>query len=432
MSIARIVTVAVLAAALVAPDVRAGEEFDQDAVACATVELGAFVPVDERDWFGAAAIWALCLEEPADAELSRVRDVLEIAVGDDRKRLKRRKKALGVIGAFVSQQGEIGVALASPDPEVRELKGYEKLARELVTTASETRVLSLSTGLQTSRLVIGGIEARADWIMSKIEKHLEDLADAEGADQTRQGKKALRLIVLAGELREGIEVQSEILSGISVDALPAFDAKETRQDARTRVIIRREARAIGSLLVSLAKVESKIEKLVDKAVNKVRNDAACPLTDPEDPFEGGGWVRVSIDGAPEVELKGDTGVSFTSEKRRIVFMGSDISVRPNVLFELYGTKTTKAGTHAVRDRPASDDAFKRNFAVGSYKVDRDVYWFVSGTLVIDTFKTGKKRLIAGSFDVVGRTEEGEELRLVGTYHLCRFGIEYRDGIDLPD
>jgi len=167
--------------------------------------------------------------------------------------------------------------------------------------------------------------------------------------------------------------------------------------------------------------------------------APCDFTDPADPFNGGGWVRLTVDGGREIEWPGYTAISLVSKRQAVVWFGAPPTGEPHVLFELYGPPAVRPGRFEVRPRPASEDAFARSYAVGSYRdrVDGSArpvgHELVGGTLDIEELGVGRARRLRGAFDVSARHPDGGATRrLVGRFDLCRYGIERRSGLDQAD
>jgi len=167
--------------------------------------------------------------------------------------------------------------------------------------------------------------------------------------------------------------------------------------------------------------------------------APCEFTDPDVPFNGGGLVRISVDGGPEIEWPGYTGISIPSAPRKINWFGAPPTSQPHILFELYGPRATRPWTWPVQLRPTSDNAFGRDFAVGTYRSQEAVFGssfrhqLTAGTLTVEEIETGKERLLSASFDVTAVSDEdGSSKQLRGRVDLCRFGIERRSKISLAD
>ena len=414
--------------------VRASETFDDEALACAEVELAKYGPPrNEYDYFNRARLRADCLHKTIVAAQEAVESELGTTIDRDaRKVLRARQKALHLASSAAFLAGFGSGALANSDPDSGNSPKYERGAKRFFTTATDLRVLGLASFRDVFAEMTQGMESRAERIMADIQRDLEWLADEEGADSTNAGQKALKLVALADVVRAKMSAAHDEL-GIPTSSVPPFGVREDRAARRIRKRFKGVGAGYGGLLSTLARVADKIHDKVLTAIVAARQVVPCPFTDPDDPYEGGGSVTFSVDGGPQQQLAGDTGLSLLSARRRIAWIGSDRSVRPHVLFEMYGPQTTKKGTFYVRDRPSSDDAYTRDFVVGSYHVAGAVYWFVSGTITFDAFKTGNKRLISGSFSVIGETDAGARRDLVGRFHLCRFGVERGSGpLDLAD
>lgn len=168
--------------------------------------------------------------------------------------------------------------------------------------------------------------------------------------------------------------------------------------------------------------------------------APCDFTDPDTPFEGGGWVRLSVDGGPELEWPGYTGISILSRPRAIVWFGAPPTAEPHILFELYGPRALRPGRFEVRPRPTTEEAFARTYAVGSFRPERAVagmrhrHELVGGELHVEEIETGRTRRLRARFDVTALSDDdGTTRRVVGSVDLCRYGIERSGGrIDLAD
>jgi len=167
--------------------------------------------------------------------------------------------------------------------------------------------------------------------------------------------------------------------------------------------------------------------------------APCEFTDPADPFNGGGWVEVSVDGAAVLEWPGYSAISILSKPRAIVWFGAPPTSQPHILFELYGPRARKPRSWEVLPRPSSDNAFGRDFAVGTFRSNVSTlemsyrHELVSGTLDVSDVDTGKERRLIGSFDVRAVSDDdATHRRVVGRFDLCRFGVERPGRLDLAD
>jgi len=165
----------------------------------------------------------------------------------------------------------------------------------------------------------------------------------------------------------------------------------------------------------------------------------CEFTDPGVPFNGGGLVLLSVDGGPEIEWPGHTGISILGGPRKINWFGAPPTSQPHILFELYGPRATRPWTWPVQLRPTSDNAYGRDFAVGTYRSHEAVlgtsfrHQLTAGTLTVEEIETGKERKLSASFDVTAVSDEdGSSKQLRGRVDLCRFGIERKSGISLAD
>ncbi len=307
--------------------------------------------------------------------------------------------------------------------------------------AQDLRDLALVSFRATWQHVLAAAELHRVRLLDEIVEDLEAFDRMAGVEETPSGRKVVKLGELAVLLSSQMQERFAAM-GIPADKLPEFGAEEDRAARRERKRFEGLGAEYGDLLVTLSRVVARIKVRIAAAAEEAQ-DTKCTLTDPEVGEIGGGWVRYTVDGGPDVEQPGESTIRIEPGIEDF-YIGSDsgfVQGGSYVRLSMEGASFTARGTHTVTGFPSRDpDGELRNFLAGEYLVFRPAsggnfdarYVITSGTVTLDVVwidvQRGK-RLLAGSFDVVATSPGGNlSVRLVGTFHLCRFKIEGPDGL----
>lgn len=434
---------ALLALALAAVTARAEEAFDTAAAACAEAEENSDAPDGtESQHLLAAAIWSKCLKDQVVLAETQVGDQLTVTLDPaERRVLKRRRKAFTplfvastFVGAFAATDGLTPYEPGAGVDRELSLRRYLGLTTDL-------RYLGLVSFRTTWQHVLAAAERHRVRLLDEIVEDLEAFDRMAGVADTPSGRKVVKLgelaVVLSNEMQE-----RRAAMGVPADALPEFGAQEDRAARRDRLRFKGLGAEYGDLLVTFSRVVRRIKERIASAAEEAE-ETKCTLTHPEVGEIGGGWVRYTVDGGPEVVQPGESNIRKEPGIEDYV-IGSDSRFAPSssyVQLWMEGDAFTRPGTHTVTGFPSRDpDGELRNFLAGEYLVYRPAsggnfdarYVIGSGTVTLDLVRIDAKRgkrLIAGSFDVIATSPGGNiSVHLVGTFHLCRFRIEGPDGL----
>jgi hypothetical protein len=333
-----------------------------------------------------------------------------------------RRKLAGLDGKFGRERTKAArkAHIRAADPRLHAADGYAYRGIDNVLHAAMAEQLA-------------ALEVR---IIELVEQYDALATDSETAGE----KKALKFVVLAqlfvGRARTLLEEvrpkQSRIRKEIDEGA-PASDYRDLAKSCR------RQVAAAYDLFSAAPRSAEKAQKQFGKELDRQRKSLPCELTDPEVPFQGGGVVTLSVDGGPvQVLENGTAGVSIFRSDKKYVRVGTKTGQYPRISLFHEGKNFRGKGTYPVTRVPfefSDPTPYKPTHAKGHYWSgtsfrDSDFYTTDSGTYTVTKFvlKKGKRR-ISGTYDVMMSTDDGKAVRLTGTFELCGFQIETREGID---